>query len=101
MVFTPLDDAGRLDETRVAEHLGIHKKPGDELTTPDVDALLTFYEGLLEAAAFGRPEAFAHPIARLHEQVPFRPPELVDLAVTFSGGVGELLYAHLQGKPWP
>jgi ethanolamine utilization protein EutA len=22
-------------------------------------------------------------------------------AVTFSGGVGELIYAHVQGKPWP
>jgi ethanolamine utilization protein EutA len=26
---------------------------------------------------------------------------VADAAVTFSGGVGELVYAHMQGSPWP
>jgi ethanolamine utilization protein EutA len=35
-------------------------------------------------------------------QAPFRlPPDIGELAVTFSGGVGELMYAYTQGKPWP
>ncbi len=35
-------------------------------------------------------------------QVAFHlPRDIADYAVTLSGGVGELVYAHLQGRPWP
>jgi ethanolamine utilization protein EutA len=102
------------------QHLGVRKGVGDCLSAAEVDAVLDFYAGLLEAAAWSQPEAFADPVARLHEQVAFRMPS--DLwvripiltgcqdrnpnpqalqAITFSGGVGELIYAHLAGKPWP
>jgi ethanolamine utilization protein EutA len=84
------------------EHLGVRKGIGDCLTAAEVDAVLGFYLGLMEAAGLGRSEAFAEPVARLHEQVPFRLPTIDgEIAVTFSGGVGELIYAHLQGEPWP
>jgi ethanolamine utilization protein EutA len=94
----------RLSRYAVAllEHLGIGKGVGDCLSPAEVDAVLDFYLGLLGAAALGRPEAAAGPIARLHEQVPFRLPAVEgEMAVTFSGGVGELIYAHLRGEPWP
>jgi ethanolamine utilization protein EutA len=86
------------------DHLGVRKGPGDCLSEAEVEAVLDFYLGLLEAAATGAPEPFAGPVAHLHEQVPFRLPAGVgDIAVTvtLSGGVGELVYAHLQGQPWP
>jgi ethanolamine utilization protein EutA len=84
------------------DHLGVRKGPGDWLTVAEVEAVLAFYLGLLQAAAAGEPGPFEAAVARLHEQVPFRLPAGVgDLAVTFSGGVGELIYAHLQGQPWP
>jgi ethanolamine utilization protein EutA len=84
------------------DHLGVGKGPGDCLREAEVVAVLDFYLGLLEAAAAGAAEQFAAPVARLHEQVPFRLPAGVgDPPVTFSGGVGELVYAHLRGEPWP
>jgi ethanolamine utilization protein EutA len=64
--------------------------------------VLDWYLNLLEAAADGDRAAFEPPVARLHEQVPFRPPpSLGRVVVTVSGGVGELVYAHMDGKPWP
>jgi ethanolamine utilization protein EutA len=83
------------------EHLGIRKGPEDALSRAEVDAVLDFYCGLLEATVLGQSEKLADPVAHLHEQVRFRMRPVAELAVTFSGGVGELLYAHVQGKPWP
>jgi ethanolamine utilization protein EutA len=42
------------------------------------------------------------PIVSRLEQTPFRlPADMPKPIVTFSGGVGELVYRHLQGEPWP
>jgi ethanolamine utilization protein EutA len=83
-------------------HLGIAREPGESLTAAEVDAILNFYLRLLESAAAGRTEVFEDPVARLHQQVAFRRPQgMSQAAVTFSGGVGELIYAYLQGQPWP
>ncbi len=82
--------------------LGVRKGPGDCLTDAEVQAILGYYLGLMEAAAAGVPEPFQTPLGRLHQQVAMRIPSgTTGAAVTFSGGVGELLYAHEQGKPWP
>jgi ethanolamine utilization protein EutA len=82
--------------------LAIHKVPGAELSKTEVEAVLDFYVGVLEAAVAGREDFFRDPIAHLHQQVPFRlPGTLPRVAVTFSGGVGELIYGHFLGKPWP
>jgi ethanolamine utilization protein EutA len=84
------------------DHFGVRKGPGDCLSAAEIAVVLDFYLGLLEAAAAGMAERFAEPVARLHQQVPFRlPVGIGDINVTFSGGVGELVYAHLQGEPWP
>jgi len=84
------------------DHLGIRKGLGACLSTAEVDAVLGFYLGLMEAAVLGRAAAFVDAVAHFHEQVPFRlPASEGEIAVTFSGGVGELIYAHLQGQPWP
>ena len=84
------------------DNLGIGKSPGDSLASEEVERILDFYLVLLEAAIAGDREPFQDPIARLHEQSAFRPSLLADKAiVTLSGGVGELVYSHLQGQPWP
>jgi ethanolamine utilization protein EutA len=81
-------------------HLGIAKDVGDTLTDREVNAVLSFYVDLLEAAAAGKP--FDEPTARLHEQVPFQPvPGGQTPLITVCGGVGELIYGYLDGKPWP
>jgi len=75
---------------------------GDSLTDCEVQAILDFYVALLESAASGSAEAPQDPITQLHTQVPFRrPPNWNDVAITFSGGVGELIYGHIQNRPWP
>ncbi|MCI0458031.1 MAG: ethanolamine ammonia-lyase reactivating factor EutA, partial [Gemmataceae bacterium] len=84
------------------DHLGIRNGPGDTLTENEVSAILDFYLALLDAAASGSQDVFAEPTAALHQQVALRlPTGVTDLAVPFSGGVGELIYAHIQGQPWP
>jgi ethanolamine utilization protein EutA len=84
------------------DHLGVRKDLGDTLGEPEVAAVLDFYVTLLEAAVTGRREPFADSLGQLHEQVAFHlPDDASEAVVTFSGGVGELVYAHLDGKPWP
>src|SRR5262249_41184746 len=84
------------------EQLGIRKGPGDSLTGQEVDSVLDFYVHLLRAAAAGATEVFQDPVARLHQQVAFRPLAGMEPPIlTLSGGIGELVYGYLQGKPWP
>jgi ethanolamine utilization protein EutA len=81
-------------------HLGIIKGVGEELSQVEVEALVSFYITLLEEVCTGK--AKATPILKRLEQVPLQMPlDLNQVAVTFSGGVGELVYRHLQGEPWP
>jgi ethanolamine utilization protein EutA len=87
---------------RLLPRLGITRGPGEALSREEVEAVLDYYVQLLEAALAGREDCFHDPVAALHRQVPFRPPEgMPRPAVTFSGGVGELIYAGLRGEPWP
>jgi ethanolamine utilization protein EutA len=72
---------------RLLRRLRVPHRKGTILSPPVVDRIVALYVRLLEKAVSGKSEAFL-------SQVPFLPPR--DLArqavVTFSGGVGELLY---------
>ncbi|MBU1330936.1 MAG: ethanolamine ammonia-lyase reactivating factor EutA [Gammaproteobacteria bacterium] len=84
------------------EHLGIACRTGAELSTTEVERLVGWQVSALEALVSGDEAFFATPIGRLHEQLPLRLPALPCApAITFSGGVGELIYAYLEGAPWP
>jgi ethanolamine utilization protein EutA len=84
------------------DHIGIRKGPGDILEEGETAAVLDFYLALLEAAVAGRRDPFEDAVGQLHQQVAFHlPPDATAAVVTFSGGVGELVYSHLDGKPWP
>jgi len=84
------------------DHLGIAAGPGDCLNRAQIDAILDFSVRLLESAVAGKKSVFAEPVARLHEQVAFDlPDDVQDPIVTVSGGVGELVYAAVQGKELP
>lgn len=86
----------------IFNHLGICRTVGEELGEGEREKVLDFYVHLLQAAIVGRADVFADPVARLHQQVDFRLPEEADrVKVTFSGGVGELVYGHMRGQPWP
>ncbi len=83
-------------------HLGVAKAAGDDLTTAEIDAIVNFYLTLLEAISTADVERFQSPIAQRLEQVRFQmPAHARDVVVSFSGGVGELVYRHLQGACWP
>jgi ethanolamine utilization protein EutA len=83
-------------------HLRIGKTLGDSLAGEDIQRLLAFQVAALEAIALGETGFFADAIGQLHQQVAFSlPAGLPTPAITFSGGVGELIYRHLEGQPWP
>jgi len=85
------------------DSLGIRKRRGDCLTESERDAILSFYLTMLEATTCGPAKGFQNDaLARFHTQVDFHMPvELSDAVVTFSGGVGELVYRDVQGLPLP
>ncbi|WP_437278555.1 ethanolamine ammonia-lyase reactivating factor EutA [Sorangium sp. So ce375] len=90
-------------EARAAfDHLGLRRGPGEVLSQAEAEAVVAFYVDLLEAAISGRAGAFAAPAAARHVQVPFALPEgIAAPTLTFSGGVGELIYAGLSGRSLP
>jgi ethanolamine utilization protein EutA len=84
------------------EHLGIERRPGDELTETELDAVVAFYVRALEAIALDDRSFFATRVGRVLQQLPFRRPRRMgDPVVLFSGGVGELVYACAAGTPLP
>ncbi|MBA3548161.1 MAG: ethanolamine ammonia-lyase reactivating factor EutA [Nannocystis sp.] len=87
---------------RLFAALGITARPGDMLTPEQVAAVLEFQALLLEAAVSGREAPFQTELGRAHVDLPLQlPGRLGPLWLTFSGGVGELLYARLQGHAAP
>jgi ethanolamine utilization protein EutA len=83
-------------------HLGIARDVGQQLTPGEVDAVLEFYVRIIEYELQPDARQADVDIRRDYEQVPFHLPHGFDsYAVTVSGGVGELVYAHLHGEPWP
>lgn len=82
------------------EQLGIRRSIGDELSAAQRDRIVEAYVELIAALVAGQP--IAPPLGEFLEQVPLaRYGRQADLAVTFSGGVGELIYRHWAGEPWP
>jgi ethanolamine utilization protein EutA len=82
--------------------LGIPASPGYELCPGEVDAVIDFQVGLLEAAVRGDEAPFQRALGRAHVEVPFRLPAGMDAPLlTFSGGVAELLHARKEGRPSP
>jgi ethanolamine utilization protein EutA len=82
--------------------LGISPCPGSSLAPEEVRAVLDFQVALLEAAVTGREGPFQSELGQAHVDVPFRlPPGTAPPTLLFSGGVGALLYARLQGRSPP
>jgi ethanolamine utilization protein EutA len=87
-------------------HLKIGCVVGDVLSESDITSVIDFYVHLLEAAVVESPGLPASPIERQHVQVLLRPPggnlprvALSQAAITLSGGVGQLVYDRLRGRP--
>jgi ethanolamine utilization protein EutA len=93
-----ISDYGR----NLMNYLGIFRDPGENLSIAERDAILDFYLAMLEAIACGNGTFTENRVAREHTQVPLVMENSGHMPViTFSGGVGELLYRHAQGQSLP
>jgi ethanolamine utilization protein EutA len=81
--------------------LGIARATGDTLDDGALERVLDYYIAGLEAIVRGRTAYFDTPAGRLHQQVPFVLPEMTVPEITFTGGVGELLYRLKAGEALP
>jgi ethanolamine utilization protein EutA len=86
----------------LAAHVGAAVTVGADLSPDARERILDWYVTGLEAIVRGDPGHFADPTGRLHEQVPFAGPAPgADAVVTFSGGVGALVYRLAAGQSLP
>ncbi|HVX13996.1 MAG TPA: ethanolamine ammonia-lyase reactivating factor EutA [Pirellulales bacterium] len=91
-----MSDTGR----RLLDDLGIDKRAGDVLDTAEVAAVVDSVVGALEAVVEGTiRERFGH-AADHFEEVAFDA-RVESPVITFSGGVGELVYRAAAGEKLP
>ncbi|MAS26520.1 MAG: reactivating factor for ethanolamine ammonia lyase [Oceanospirillaceae bacterium] len=86
------------------QYLGCEKQPGDTLNTDEVDAVVNFYVTALEFIALGDMSFFQRsPLHKSLLQMPFTPAANAGThpLITFSGGVGEIIYQHERTGEWP
>jgi ethanolamine utilization protein EutA len=88
------------------DHLGIDRRRGDELSPRELGAYLDLNIALLESALGVESTTVPPAMIELLTQSPFRrscsrTTESAPPVLTFTGGVGELVYAHAAGRPWP
>jgi ethanolamine utilization protein EutA len=86
----------------IFEALGVRVRPGDELRPEERDAFLDLQVAMLESAAGQQRDSVPENLQQLLTQVALRRTgAFVDPIITFTGGVGELIYAHAAGAGWP
>jgi ethanolamine utilization protein EutA len=83
------------------EERGIHRTVGQMLDDEALMRVLDYYIAGLEAIVRGRADYFDTPAGLIHQQVPFRLPNMPVPEITFTGGVGELLYRLKAGHALP
>ena len=81
--------------------LEIEVKIGDILSTDQCNRIIDFYIKMLESIAIGNEDYFLEPVARLHCQIAIKPSKNTSPIITFSGGVGELIYQYTEGIELP
>ncbi|HEX7446162.1 MAG TPA: ethanolamine ammonia-lyase reactivating factor EutA [Pirellulales bacterium] len=86
--ITRLSAIGR----RLLDGLNIVRQPGDLLADGELNSLLEFHVDALASIVCGRPGQSLGVATDFLEQVPYDSPADAAPVVTFSGGVGELIY---------
>ena len=81
--------------------LNISKKIGDTLIKDEVNKIIYFYINVLEAILTGDTDFLSSPIAKKHSQVAIEIQPKIKPKITFSGGVGELIYKISAGETLP
>ena len=83
------------------ESLNIIKKIGESLSEGEVNKIITFYINVLEAILTGNIDFLSSSIAQKHSQVAIEIQPKTKAKITFSGGVGELIYKISSGETLP
>jgi len=83
------------------ENFGIEKTVGETFSKKERTQLIGFYIKALEAIVQNNQGFFDAPVASMHVQAAFLLPSRAMPKITFSGGVGELVYALIAGKTIP
>lgn len=86
--------------TALLDALGIARQIGDHLSLDERQAILAFYIAALEAMVLGTP-FFTDGAGQAIEQVRFCSAHAPGALLTFSGGVGELVYRYAVGETLP
>jgi len=81
--------------------LNIHKGIGAILNAKERTKIITFYVNALEAIASGANDFFKLSIAKKHCQVAISLTLITQSSITFSGGVGELIYQYATDNSLP
>jgi ethanolamine utilization protein EutA len=84
----------------ILNELGIVKSIGDILNNLECEQIIKFYIEALEAIVLNNDNFFEKPMARLHVQAASKMPIKAN-KITFSGGVGELIYKIASGIEAP
>lgn len=83
------------------QHLGYCPEIGSELAPSQVRGIVRYFVDALVAISEGDRDFFMSPLGRMIEQSPFENPLPALPTLTFSGGVGEMVYAIARGEDTP
>jgi ethanolamine utilization protein EutA len=83
------------------DDLKIHKQIGDSLSEDEYVTIVNYYVNALEAIAQNQADFFQSKVAKMHQQVALNNHQHTKPKITFSGGVGELLYQFISGVELP
>jgi len=81
--------------------LKINKPIGASFSADEISKIMAFYARALEAIVLGDNAFFDTAIAQKHSQVPIQIQPNTKANITFSGGVGELIYKISAGETLP
>ena len=83
------------------EALNITKKIGETLSADEIAKIMAFYVSALEAIVLGNADFLSTQITKIHCQVAIKLSSQTKPSMTFSGGVGELIYKIAAGEALP
>ena len=86
--------------------LKIRKQIGDSLSKDECATIVGYYVSALETIVQNQPDFFQSKVAKMHQQVALNSHQCNNYQynrpkITFSGGVGELLYQFISGVDLP
>ncbi|MCP3887736.1 MAG: reactivating factor for ethanolamine ammonia lyase [Desulfobulbaceae bacterium] len=97
-ILTAISDYARI----LLQHLGIFRTTGEILSFAERDAVLDFYLAMLETIVSGDADFSTEPAMQAHTQVPLAVKnDEQKPTITFSGGVGELIYLYSTNNALP